>query len=358
MRTASRQYPPTRQDWVHRLNYTGKTALVQGYVQYKYRPTDALTITAGLHTQYLSHTGEVVLEPRLGGRWLAGGGNAFSLGYGLHSGMQPLYQYFAAQTSPLYYSEGNRMMGFTRSHHVVAGWDKNYGGRFRTRIEAYYQHLFNIPIEYSPTSSFSNINGGSSFSRVFPDPLRNAGTGDNYGLEGTLEKGFSHAYYLFLTGSLYNSTYKGADGVTRSTDYNGRFALNALAGYEPKIGKNTTLISGAKITWAGGRLYSLPDTAASNAAGDFIVIDSTRNAQHFADYFRMDLRIGIRINRPRITHELAFDLVNIFGTKNVLALTYSPDLAAQGTEPFLKTYQLGFLPLFYYRADFGFRKRH
>lgn len=52
---SSRQYPPTRQDWQHRLDFRGSTDLAQAYIQYKYRPSDALTFTAGIHGQYLSH---------------------------------------------------------------------------------------------------------------------------------------------------------------------------------------------------------------------------------------------------------------------------------------------------------------
>jgi hypothetical protein len=354
---SSRQYPPTRQDWQNRLDFIGSTSLVQAYIQYKYRPTDELSITAGLHAQYLTHNDSKALEPRLGVRWLPGNGHVLSLGYGLHSQMQPLYQYFAHKPDKPAYVVHNYGMGFTRSHHLVAGWDKNLSKSIRFRTEAYYQYLFNIPIEYRANSSFSNINQGSSFSRVFPDELQNEGTGQNYGLELTVEKGFSKGYYMLFTGSVFNSTYKGADGIQRSTDYNGRFALNLLAGYEPKIGTNTVLITGTKVTYAGGKLYSAPDVAASNAIGDFIVIDSLRNSERFPDYFRMDLRLGIRINRPRLTHELAFDLVNVFNTQNILNLTYSPDLASQGQYPFLKSYQLGFLPLFYYRVDFGFKAK-
>jgi hypothetical protein len=268
-----------------------------------------------------------------------------------------MYQYFAhfplAPASAMH----NYDMGFTRSHHLVVGYDKGLSKYIRVRVEAYYQYLFNIPVELRPSSSFSNINQGSSFSRVFPDTLQNTGTGQNYGLELTIEKSFSNSWYMLLTGSVFNSTYKGNDGVSRSTDYNGRFATNMLAGYEPKLGPNTVLITGAKITYAGGKLYSLPDIAASNTIGDFVVIDSTRNSERFHDYFRTDLRLGIRINRPKVTHELAVDLVNVFGTQNILDLTYSPDLASQGKYPFLETYQLGFLPLFYYRVDFGFKAK-
>src|SRR5690606_22441439 len=40
---SSRQYPPTQQAWLHRLNYQGSTSLLQAYVQYKFRPSDSWT---------------------------------------------------------------------------------------------------------------------------------------------------------------------------------------------------------------------------------------------------------------------------------------------------------------------------
>ena len=72
----------------------------------------------------------------------------------------------------------------------------------------------------------------------------------------------------------------------------------------------------------------------------------------FRPYFRTDLRISYKVNRPHLSHEVAFDLVNILGTKNILKLTYSPNDADASASPIREEYQLGFLPLFYYRIDF------
>jgi hypothetical protein len=356
MHDSSRQYPPSLQTWQHRLDHRGNTNLVQPYIQYKYRPTDALTLTAGLHAQYLSHNHTKAIEPRAAARWRATGKDIFSLGYGLHSQMQQLYQYFAHHPWHTADQMHNYNMDFTRSHHIVAGYERTLSNVVRIRTEGYYQYLFNVPIEKRAGSSFSGLNQGTSFSRLFPDTLVNKGTGYNYGLELTVEKTFSNNYYLMFTGSLFNSQAKGNDGIYRSTDYNSKFVTNLLGGYEYKLGKNSTLLTGGKITFAGGRLYSPPDIAASNALGDFVAIDSLRNTLSFPNYFRTDLKVGVRINRKKLTHELAFDLVNVSGSKNILSLTYSPDLAAQGQYPFIKEYQLGFLPLFYYRVDFGVGK--
>ncbi len=355
---SSRQYPPSRQDWQQRLNYDGYTDLVQAYAQYKYRPTDELTVIAGLHGQYLTHNQSKSLEPRLAIRYRAGVADAISFGYGLHSQMQPLYQYYAHLPQYPATAMHNLDMGFTKSHHFVVSEEHVFSKSLRVRFEAYYQYLYNIPVEIRAGSSYSALNQGASFSRVFPDTMKNTGTGYNKGVELTVEKVFSHNYYLLFTGSLFDSKARGNDGVYRNTDYNTKFALNLLGGYEHRLGKNSSILAGGKITYAGGRLYSPPDVAASNAIGDFIIVDSLRNTLSFPDYFRADVKLGVRLNARKVTHEIAIDLVNILGTKNLLALTYSPDLAAQGVYPFIKEYQLGFLPLFYYRIDFNSAKRH
>lgn len=354
---SSRQYPPSLQTWQHRLDYQGGTSLLQAYIQYKYRPSDALTFTAGIHGQYLTHNQSKALEPRLAMKYTANPTNIFSLGYGLHSQLQPLYQYFAVLPANPPNAMHNYNIGFTRSHHGVAGYEHIFSRSLRLRSEVYYQYLFNVPIETRAGSSFSGLNQGSNFSRLFPDTLVNAGTGYNYGFELTIEKSFSKGYYILLSGSVFDSKAKGNDGVYRNTDYNGRFAANILTGYEYKLGKNSVLLTGLKITYAGGKLYSPPDVAASNAIGDLVVVDSLRNTLRFKDYFRTDIKLGVRINAKRITHEIAIDLVNILNTKNVLSNTYNYDLAAQGAYPFIQQYQLGFLPLFYYKIDFGIKHK-
>jgi len=354
---SSRQYPPTRQDWQQRLGFKGNTDLAQGYLQYKFRPNDVLTVTAGIHGQYLTHNHTSAIEPRLAMRLRTGSAGVLTAGYGLHSQVQPLYQYFAHLPQYPANQMHNYNMDFTRSHHLVAGYEYPLQENLRVRGEAYYQYLFNVPVELRPGSSFSGLDQGASFDRLFPDTLKNSGTGYNYGFELTVEKLFSNGYYLLFTGAVYDSKAKGNDGVYRNTDYNGRYTLNLLGGYEKKLGANTTLITGGKITYAGGRLYSPPDVAASDAASDLVIIDSLRNTLRFPDYFRADLKLGVRINAKKLSHEIAVDLVNVFGTRNVLSLTYNGDLAAQGKDPFARQYQLGFLPLFYYRVDFGFSRK-
>jgi hypothetical protein len=248
----------------------------------------------------------------------------------------------------------NTDLDFSKSHHLVLGHDWNASAYFRIKTEIYYQYLYDIPV-YAKPSGVSLINRGASFTRFFPVyNLVNKGTGYNYGLELTVEKFFSKHYFLLFSSSLFDSKYKGSNGKTFDTDYNGRFATNLLGGVEYNIGKskkNAINISG-KITYSGGRLYSPVDRAASDAISDIVPDENLINTLRFPNYFRTDLRIAYKINSKKATHEIALDLVNLFNTKNVLALTYSPDASNPSADPFVKNYQLAFLPLAYYKVDF------
>ena len=337
-----------------RLDYIGDTYLLQPYFQFRNKFSERFILNTGLHGQFLFLTGSAAIEPRIGLRYNLNENQSLNLAAGLHSQVQPYYIYFHQATDAYgNYDRQNESLDFTRSLHYVLGYDYSFKKSSRIKVEAYYMHLFDVPVSKSP-SSYTVLNEGAVFSRFFPPKLANEGTGKNYGLEFTYEKFFSKTYFLLFTSSLYESKYEGSDGVERNTAFNGNYAANMLGGKEFALGKskNTVLSTGIKITYAGGLRYTPVDTAASRLAGEIVEIDSLRNTEQFRDYFRLDLKLGIKINAKKVTHEIAFDLVNLLNTKNVLKLTYFYDPSHPSEEPIKEIYQLGFLPLFYYKIDF------
>jgi len=340
--------------WDNRWNAQEGAVFLQSYIQGRYRPNDDWTFVAGLHNQYFSLNRSVSwVEPRIGIKRALPNGQMLSFGAGMHSQMQPTYMYFYHKDedsfgNPIHH---NRNMGFTRSNHYVLAYDRLLGKNMRLKAEAYYQSLSEIPVEVSP-SSFSLVNTGAGFSRFFPDSLQNTGTGVNYGVELTIEKFFSNKYFFMFTASLFDSKYVGSDGVERNTDYNGGYTFNALGSKEWTINETSSIVTGLKITRAGGKWYGPVDVGASNLEREVIYVDSARNSIQFNDYFRMDLKINYKANRLKVTHEIGLDLVNITGQENVLKLTYAPDESNDPENSVREEYQLGFLPVFYYKIDF------
>lgn len=340
--------------WRTRWDSQDQSLLFQPFVQLKYKVSEKTDFIVGLHSQYFSLSNSFILvEPRGGFRWRISDKQSLNLGVGLHSQIQPTYLYFYGQSND---ASGNpilqnRGMDFTRSIHYVASYERFLARTIRLKGEIYYQDVFGVPVE-KVSSSFSLVNTGAGFSRFFPNALANEGIGKNYGVEGTLEKFFSKGYLFLLTGSLFESKYQGSDKVWRDTDFNGNYIFNALFTKEWSLKGRNSISIGGKVTTAGGRRYGPVDEVASEQEKDVVYVDATRNSLQFDSYFRADLRINYRINRPKVSHEIAVDLVNIFGTKNVLKLTYSPNDLDPAASPVRVEYQLGFLPLFYYRIDF------
>ena len=146
-------------------------------------------------------------------------------------------------------------------------------------------------------------------------------------MELTLQKFFDKSFYILTTVSIYDSKYKGSDGIERNTSYNGLYTANILFGKEFKLGQKHTIGLGGKITVAGGKRYGYINLAETSTQKELIFSDSLFNTRQFKDYFRADLKISWKMNARKVTHEIGLDLVNILNTRNILGLAYAPDLA-------------------------------
>jgi hypothetical protein len=343
--------PALLSNWTKRWDADDQAILFQPYVHYKYKATERLTLTAGLTALYfgINKNSLSPIEPRAGLSYDLLKGRKLSFGLGYHSQIQaPYVYYFSNKTIDGDPQEYNKNLGLTKSSHAVLAYDMVFKGNYRIKAETYFQYLNNVPVEVE-TSSFSLLNSGSGFSRFFPDSLQNGGVGRNYGFEFTLEKFFSKGYYYLVTASIFDAKYQGSDGVWRNSTFNGRYAANALFAKEFSFKNGSALNIGGKVTTIGGRWYGPVDTIASAQQLEVIYEDKTVNTLQFRPYFRADFKISYRLNRPKVTHEIAIDFVNLFNTKNILTLTYAPD---NPLGPIREEYQLGFLPLFYYKLDF------
>lgn len=345
----------THSFFINRWDYKGTAVLIQPFVQWKWRITEKMAFTAGLHNQYFSLSNSISgIEPRLGWKLNMKNGQSIFAGAGMHSQTQPMYTYlyhqFDTHGNKVYH---NKDMDFSKSVHSGIGYEKAFKKSMNLKFEAYYQYLYNIPVTVAP-SSFSLINMGSGFARFFPEPLQNTGTGVNYGAEITLQKFFNKSFFFLFTGTVYDSKYTGSDGIERNTSYNGTYILNLLAGKEFKLGPKQSISIGLKATFAGGKRYGLVDVPQTTLLQEIVYQDSLFNELQFRDYFRIDAKINWKFNAERMTHEIGLDLVNVTAQRNLLSLTYAPDLLNPSAEPTAERYQLGFLPIFYYRIDFRF----
>ncbi len=348
--------PDPDNDGIHDLitvfSFDGGMLLFQPFAQAQYRFDRKWTFNAGLHAQYLSLNGSFALEPRAALNWRFASNQTFNLGYGLHHQAQPLpilrLQSPGIDGLPEYTNED---LGFTRSQHFVLGYDNRFLPDWRIKVELYFQSIDRVAVESTP-SSFSLLNAGADF--IFPTDkfnLKNDGTGTNLGIELTVEKFFSRGYYALLTTSIFDSNYKGSDGIERNTAFDNTYVFNLLGGKEWKVGrgKHNAISLDTKLTIAGGRPYTPVDLEASKIAGFSVDVEEEAFSLRYDAYVRWDVKIGFQLNssQKKLSHQFYFDVQNVTNNQNIFVRQYN-----RQTNQVNEVYQIGFFPDFMYRIQF------
>ncbi len=321
--------------------------LYQPYAQATYHINEKFSLIPGIHLSYLDQTGDLSLEPRMGADWQISEKQKLSFGYGLHSRTQTLSTYFlGSQMDDGSLVETNSDLAFTRSHQFVLGYNQSVTENTRIKAEVYYQYLFDVPVEQTP-SSFSMLNTGAGWGVSAQDSLTNNGTGNNYGFEFTVERFFSRNYYYLATVSLFESKYKGSDGIERNTAFNGNYVVNVLFGKEFTINSKSAFNIDFKMTYAGGKRYTPIDMDASQAAGATKYDETKAFSEQFDPFFKADIKFGYRLNWKKVSQEWVFYIENFTNHNNVLMQTYSPS-----KNEITNVNQLGFFPMMQYRIHF------
>ena len=102
-----------------------------------------------------------------------------------------------------------------------------------------------------------------------------------------------------------------------------------------------------KTVYAGGKRYIPIDKEQSQIEGTEVYDWDRAYEERYPDYFRVDLRIGLKTNDKRISQEWGLDLQNVTNHDNVFNRGY--DLATNETTTVL---QQGFMPMMLYRINF------
>lgn len=335
------------QKLVEQVNNKGKTVTTNTFAQWQYRPNDAWSINTGLHAFYLTLNKKVSIEPRLSAKYNLSERQSVSVGYGLHSQIQPLGVYFLQVqkdvSSP--FTEPNKNLGFTKAHHFVLSYDQMFKGNLHLKTEIYYQSLFNAPVGTAQNSTISLLNLTEGFTAEI---FENKGKGRNMGLEVTFEKFMTEGVYFLLSSSLYDSKYQALDGKWRNTLFNGNYANSFVAGKEWDLKrKNRAFSMNLKFTNTGGLRRTPVDLAASILKNE-TVLDYTKPFElQLPYYLRLDVGVKLKRNFAKMTSTIALDIQNVTNRENVSSPYYDPFTYS------IKYYrQAPLIPILSYKVEF------
>jgi len=335
-------------------DFKNNLSSISNFISWKHSFNENISMVAGLHNMNILSRNISTFEPRLSVNWKIDNTNSVHFGYGMHSTTESVHNYFTKiQQDDGSILEPNKNLGLLKAHHYVLGYEKRFSENLIGKIEAYYQYLYNLPVENSNTSNYATINEGIDYRYV---ALVNKGKGKNYGVEVSLERFFDRNFYFLVNGSLYDSKYKTLDGVWRNTRYNNNYIVNILFGKEFKnLGakQNQTLALNTKAFLQGGERYiPLLRDAQGNVAVD------PENDRYFDygkaysnkldNFFLLNLSVSYKFNKPKATHEIFLDLMNLTDSKCRLAEYY--DVNKPGKVGYIT--QFGFFPNLMYRIYF------
>ena len=327
---------------------------INNFISWKHSFNEKIIIVAGLHNMNILSNNKSTLEPRLSVIWNINKINSVHAGYGMHSTTESVHNYFTKiPQDDGSYIEPNKNLGLLKAHHYVLGYEKRFTENLVGKIEVYYQSLYNLPVENNDTSYYTTINEGIDYKYV---ELVNKGSGKNYGVEISIERFFDNNFYFLLNSSLFDSKYKSLEGIWRNTRYNNKYIVNILFGKEFKnLGKkqNQTLALNTKIFFEGGQRYiPLIRDAQGNVAvepeNDRYFDFSKAYNDKLDNIFLLNLSASYKFNRPRATHEIFLDLMNLTNSQARMAEYY--DVSKPGKVGY--STQFGFFPNLMYRIYF------
>lgn len=256
--------------------------------------------------------------------------------YGLNSQLQ-LPQVYA----------NNEDLEATKAHYFTLAYQNQIKDQVQLKLEGYYQALFDVPVSATQSNSFSALN---LLNELVNDTLVNGGTGTNYGIEISAQQYFSNNVFWLANLSLYESKYKGSDGIERDTRFNGNYIINLTGGKEfqwSKKEKDLVLGVNARIAFLGGFKETPIDEVASANSGTTIFQDELAFSQNRKNYFRPDLRIYFTRNKKKFNSTLALDIQNVSNQKNVSFQNFD-----NFRNEVVQNYQLGIIPILNYRIEF------
>ncbi len=314
---------------------------IQPYLHWQYQAAAGLLFNLGIHSLYSGFNRSVSVEPRVSLKWQMNSDGYFTAGYGLHSQMQHPSVYFNSVPE-------NENLGFTKAHHLVAGYTSRLHQHLIFRSEIYFQRLYNVPVLANRRGSFSALNLLET--SIISEELANKGTGKNYGVDLSIEQLMHRGFYFLLAGSLYDSRYTGSDGVERNTRYNGNHSVKLTAGKEFEVEKKSEInVYGINISAinAGGFRFTPVINSTTIPEGETIINDENAFSEQLDDFFRMDFRLLWRKNKANYTRTFAIDIQNLTNKKNPAWPYYD---FHQNKTVFKN--QLGILPFLSYRIEF------
>lgn len=333
------------------LNGTGRSNLLKAYTQSKFKLTENFNILGGIHFLTYDVTDEQTIEPRLSLNYQLNSKHSVSISSGMHSQVENYATYLYEQTN----SDGviinpNKNLKLSKAIHYIAGYKGKVFKNHRLRIEAYFQHLYDVPVD---SLTFSTINIAELADLR---ALTNSGTGQNYGIDIGFERYTANGLYYIFNSSFWRSLYTAGDGIQRSSAFDNNYNLRFIVGkeYKLKASKNRKGVDRYRaFSWngnlniLGGQTYTPLDFINSKVEQETIYNEALAFSERGKTLVFLDFNFSFTTNKKKRKSVWAIQVKNLLNNGNALYREYDTVLDKE-----VEVKSTSFFPNIYYRLEF------
>ena len=333
------------------MDGSGRSNLFKAYTQSKFSVTENFNILAGVHFLNYDVTNQQTVEPRLSFNYQINARHSVSLSSGMHSQIENYATYLYEETN----STGatinpNKDLRLSKAIHYILGYKGKVFKNHRLRIEAYYQQLYDVPVD-SFTFSTINLEELSDLRA-----LTNSGTGQNYGIDLGFERYTDNGLYYIFNSSFWRSLYTAGDGIQRSSAFDNNYNLRFIVGKEYKLKASQTkkgVDRYRSFSWngslnvLGGQVYTPLDLLNSRIEQETIYDESVAFTEKGETLLFLDFNFSYTINKKKRKSVWAIQIKNLLNNGNALYREYDTILDRE-----VEVKSTSFFPNIYYRLEF------
>jgi outer membrane receptor protein involved in Fe transport len=147
--------------------------------------------------------------------------------------------------------------------------------------------------------------------------------------------------------SLFDSKYKGGDGILRNSRFNTHYVINLLGGKEWTIRSKNIFGFNLKGSFTGGEYYVPVDLQQSIALHREILNETAAYSERLPAVFYLDLTLTYRTNHRKFSGIWALQIRNLLNQEPVVGYVYDDFNHTIETQK-----SLGIIPLLSYKIEF------
>ena len=205
---------------------------------------------------------------------------------------------------------GNRNTKYTKSKHIVTGFDYAIGGASKISVEAFYKKYEQFPI--SVVDGVSLANKGADFEVLGNEDVISIGNGKTKGIEFLFQQKLTNNFYGIFSYTFFKSEFTDINGNYLPSVWNSKHLSSFSGGY--KLKKNWEVSS--RWRFAGKTPYVPYNLQSSLANYPNMVLDFSRLGDvKIGAFSQIDLRVDKKWNKEKISINFFLEILNLLSQK-------------------------------------------